>query len=427
MFDERSLSLFHKIYPNRLICQLPAAQRSSKALLTTAPTILLAMNKLVQKVAASMKFRKTSTEQKSSNVEKEDKKDGKEQQKTAEKRRRKTFFKILGKKKEDYSSLSTKTQISVLDESAEITKEMNKLKKELTDGPARDQTSKWSDALLDKGIAGLEMELEKLNKTVEKIEAKGFDANAERNLSQDIICQDKGRILLKNDANNYIHANYVNTPKFVKHFICTQRPMQATIESFYKMLLQEEVQCVVMLGPFTESTGKNCPPYFPQSSTEKPMKFGSIAIKCIVADKMKEEPDITITTLGITAASNKQYVVKHYNWKSWPERGFPDPSSTVFHLICAIRNFKKPIVVHCSDGVGRSGVFVAIEYVLQKLAKGENCADLVEVVKEIRNQRAMAISNSSNLISLICHSACLNLSMTTMHTRENRKFNETDE
>ncbi|VBB32404.1 unnamed protein product [Acanthocheilonema viteae] len=115
---------------------------------------------------------------------------------------------------------------------------------------------------------------------------------------------------------------------------------------------------------------------------------------------MKEEPDITINTLAITEVGKKQHVVKHYNWESWPERGFPDPSLTIFNLICAIRNSKKPIVVHCSDGVGRSGVFVAIEYILQKLVRGENCADLVEVIKEIRNQRAMAITTSPKYILL---------------------------
>ncbi|CAG9530929.1 unnamed protein product [Cercopithifilaria johnstoni] len=340
-------------------------------------------------------IRKTGAQQKSTDKEKDDKKDKKDQQKTVEKKRKKTFFKILGKKKDEYSSSSTKSQISVLDESATITEEMDKLKKELKDGPARDQANKVSESLLDKGIAGLEMELEKLNKIIEKNGTKGFDTNAERNFSQDVICQDKDRVLLKNDANSYIHANYISTPKFPKHFICTQRPMQATIESFYKMLLQEEAKCVVMLCPLTENTDKNCPPYFPQSSTEKPMKFGSITIKCIFADEIKEEPDITITKLAINEVGKKQYVVKHYNWKNWPERGFPDSSLTIFNLICAIRNSKKPIVVHCSDGVGRSGVFVAIEYVLQKLERGENCADLAEVVKEIRNQRAMAISTSS--------------------------------
>uniref|UniRef100_A0A0R3S456 Protein-tyrosine phosphatase n=1 Tax=Elaeophora elaphi TaxID=1147741 RepID=A0A0R3S456_9BILA len=244
------------------------------------------------------------------------------------------------------------------------------------------------------------MELEKLNKTMEKMGTKAFDANAERNFSQNVICQDKDRVFLKNDANNYIHANYISTPKFAKHFICTQRPMQSTIESFYKMLLQEEAQCVVMLCSFTENTEKNCPPYFPQAFNQQPMTFGSITIKCIISDSVKEEPDITITTLAITEVGKKQHVVKHYNWKNWPEVGFPDLSPTVFNLICAIRNSKKPIVVHCSDGVGRSGVFVTIEYVLQKLVRGENCADVIEVIKAIRNQRAMAISTPCQYIVL---------------------------
>lgn len=66
---------------------------------------------------------------------------------------------------------------------------------------------------------------------------------------------------------------------------------------------------------------------------------------------MKEETDITITTLKIAEVGKKQLLVKHYRWKNWPERGFPDLSLTIFNLICAIRNSKKPIVVHCSDGV----------------------------------------------------------------------------
>ncbi|VDO28427.1 unnamed protein product [Brugia timori] len=287
----------------------------------------------------------------------------------------------------------------MLDEST-VSKEMEKLKKELKDGTARKQVNKWNDLLLDKGVAGLEMELEKMNKIVEKVETKGFDANEERNFSKTVICQDKGRVLLRNDTNNYIHANYINTPKFTKHFICTQRPMLTTAESFYKMIVQEKAQCVVMLCAFTETTEKNCPPYFPQSFGEKPMKFGSITIKCIITEKMKEEADITITTLAITEVGKAQLIVKHYHWKNWPERGFSDPSLTVFNLICAIRNFKKPIVVHCSDGIGRSCIFVAIEYTLQRVLQGRSCVDLIEVVKEIRNQRAMAISTPTQYIVL---------------------------
>uniref|UniRef100_A0A0R3RLJ7 Reverse transcriptase domain-containing protein n=1 Tax=Elaeophora elaphi TaxID=1147741 RepID=A0A0R3RLJ7_9BILA len=79
--------------------------------------------------------------------EKNDKKDKKDESKPTEKKRIRTFFKILGKKREEFSSSSAKTQISVLDESAAITEEMDKLKKELKNGPARDQLKKLWHAL----------------------------------------------------------------------------------------------------------------------------------------------------------------------------------------------------------------------------------------------------------------------------------------
>ncbi|KAM3722164.1 Tyrosine-protein phosphatase non-receptor type [Dirofilaria immitis] len=347
------------------------------------------MNKFVRKVTAAFKDRKNSTERKSANKEKKDSNEKKDLLKVTKKDRIRTFFNRRSPKKDECSS-SSKTQMTVLDELA-ATKEMENLKKDLKHGSAYDQATKWSDLLLDKGIIGLEMEFEKLNKVVEKIESKGFDANAERNFSKEVICQDKQRVLLKNEANNYIHANYINTPNFNKHFICTQRPMLTTIESFYKMLLQEHVECVIMLCSFAESTEKKCAPYFPHLPTENPMKFGSITVKCITIEKMKYETNIIITTLAIIGAGKKQFFIKHYHWENWPDKDPPDSSLTIFNLLCLIRQYKKPIVVHCSDGVGRSMIFITIEYVLQKLIRGENCADFIDVIKEIRNQRAMAI------------------------------------
>lgn len=79
---------------------------------------------------------------------------------------------------------------------------------------------------------------------------------------------------------------------------------------------------------------------------------------------MKEEEEITITTLAISEAGKGQLLVKHYHWKNWPERGFPEPSIAIFKLICAIRNFKKPIVVHCSDGI-----FLLISFIMITLQR----------------------------------------------------------
>ncbi|MFH4983411.1 hypothetical protein AB6A40_010120 [Gnathostoma spinigerum] len=51
---------------------------------------------------------------------------------------------------------------------------------------------------------------------------------------------------------------------------------------------------------------------------------------------------------------------------------------------------RKPIIVHCSAGVGRSGTYIAIEMAYQKLKKAENM-DVLSVAKHIREQRLGAV------------------------------------
>uniref|UniRef100_A0A9J2PCX3 Tyrosine-protein phosphatase domain-containing protein n=1 Tax=Ascaris lumbricoides TaxID=6252 RepID=A0A9J2PCX3_ASCLU len=58
-------------------------------------------------------------------------------------------------------------------------------------------------------------------------------------------------------------------------------------------------------------------------------------------------------------------------------------------FICAqIRSTKRPICVHCSAGIGRTGSIVAIEYILERLKANASCDDLIDIVKQLRKQRA---------------------------------------
>ncbi|VDN02581.1 unnamed protein product [Thelazia callipaeda] len=289
------------------------------------------------------------------------------------KNRIKSFFHI-GRKTVDHRS-----EIVDLDEFPNI--ELEKLKTDLKSSTIRDQANKWIDQLLDKGISGMETELNNLNKSKERINTAAFDANIDRNFNQvkkafctdnlqavllekffhkhpyltlynfnKVICRDENRVILEGEENNYIHANYISTPNFTKHFICTQRPMETTTELFYKMLLQEQVVSIVMLCSLTENTEKNCPAYFPQKPTEKSMKFGCITVKCLNTEEMKNEPGIVVTALEIQDIDSQDLVVRHYYCRNWSERSFPDPACCIFTLLCAVRSSKKPIIVHCSDG-----------------------------------------------------------------------------
>lgn len=85
----------------------------------------------------------------------------------------------------------------------------------------------------------------------------------------------------------------------------------------------------------------------------------------------------------------KQKVV-HFYFKKWPDHGVPtDPT----HLITFIRKVKaekvpsySPIVVHCSAGVGRTGTFIGLDIIMQRL-KNESKINIYETVKKLRFQR----------------------------------------
>lgn len=82
---------------------------------------------------------------------------------------------------------------------------------------------------------------------------------------------------LKDDA--YIHANYVATAKSEKQFICTQAPLDNTVETFWRMVVEERSKAIVMLCDFSEDGQRKCPNYYP-TKPDQTLTYGDITIRC---------------------------------------------------------------------------------------------------------------------------------------------------
>ncbi|ULT94818.1 hypothetical protein L5515_011058 [Caenorhabditis briggsae] len=274
----------------------------------------------------------------------------------------------------------------------------------------------WVQRALDYGVEKLRDEFRQMAKyTRADMTQNTFNANQSANINEsknryaDVPCQDQNIVqLIKPPApNDYIHANFVGCPMVPdKRFICTQGPLDHTVDDFWWMIVQQRVEQIVMLCKTIETGKYKCAQYWPLAMGEKREIRGGIVVENVSGAKpMEKDAEIHITTLHVYSCGQTM-VVRHLHWSEWPDRGVPPCKLTSLELLSAVRGSRMPIVVHCSAGIGRTGTIVAIEYILERIAENKQCPPMPDLVKSLRDQRAYSIQ--TDLQYLYIHRVMLN-------------------
>uniref|UniRef100_A0A8R1DJI0 Protein-tyrosine-phosphatase n=1 Tax=Caenorhabditis japonica TaxID=281687 RepID=A0A8R1DJI0_CAEJA len=292
------------------------------------------------------------------------------------------------------------------DTSVKGSKKSMKIKTPAPDAKAMKIVKPWVQRALDMGVPSLMDEFKTLSKwTPDGMTTEAFNANKDKNRYQDVPCQDKGRVVLKfgGYTGDYIHANYVSTPRDPKRFICAQGPLENTQHAFWAMAVQEKVETIIMLCNCIEKMKIKCHQYWPEEKDKK-LSFGEapnqIHITNLGAKKMSpDEQCINETSLKVEWADGTR-TIRHLQWENWPDRGVPETNLTAINLLSYTRATKFSILVHCSAGIGRTGTIVAISYVMDKMMAGDDCMAMNELLKELRSQRPWSIQNEFQYLYL---------------------------
>lgn len=298
--------------------------------------------------------------------------------------------------------------------------------------PHADVRGKWSSGIVEKGGRTAAKEFIEFNAaaTMPAIgECSAFyeTSNGANNRYKNVPCVEATRVKLLNGS--YYHANYVGSLGNAKRFICAQSPMEQTAAAFWAMVVQEGIDSIIMLSALAErgrDLRKSAPHFSLQPNESTPSTFGTgvangMRVATLEKSALPEEgvatstPSIFVYTIKCSSmSSGKQQTTKIYHWNTWPERGVPEISMTPWTLMAAVRTSQRPILVHCSSGVGRSGSLVLFELLMDRMlvAPAENPLD---VLKELRTQRCGAIQSDSQYLFTL---RSLLHGMMTRHTIE---------
>lgn len=92
------------------------------------------------------------------------------------------------------------------------------------------------------------------------------------------------------------------------------------------------------------------------------------------------------------ARDGQSRTIRQFQFIDWPEQGVPKSGEPIIDLIGQVHRTKEqfgqmgPITVHCSAGVGRTGVFITLSIALERM-RYEDHVDIYNTVKLLRNQR----------------------------------------
>lgn len=101
-----------------------------------------------------------------------------------------------------------------------------------------------------------------------------------------------------------------------------------------------------------------------------------------------------------TPQAPKPMHVVHVCWTSWTGDAVPQPDLTAMGILRAVRGADTPIIVHCTDGATRTGAFVLIEFLLQRMIAGLPFMESSEAVQQLRQHRYGCIGN--DMVCLKC-------------------------
>ena len=145
-----------------------------------------------------------------------------------------------------------------------------------------------------------------------------------------------------------------------------------------------------------------CHQYWPD---ERGSTYGSIRVHI---QEILVIAQYTVRTFRLTKIGSKdERIVTQYHCTIWPDHGVPDYPTSFLQFVRKVMDSNPsntgPVVVHCSAGVGRTGVFITLHSQLSRIVSERNL-NVFHFVRSMRYNRCFMVQTEvSVMITLIVY------------------------
>lgn len=218
------------------------------------------------------------------------------------------------------------------------------------------------------------------------------ESNIKKNRHPDFLPYDHARIKLKVESSPS-RSDYINASPIIEHdprmpaYIATQGPLSHTIADFWQMVWESGCTVIVMLTPLVEDGVKQCDRYWPDEGSS----LYHIYEVNLVSEHIWCEDFLVRSFYLKNVHTQETRTLTQFHFLSWPAEGTPASTRPLLDFRRKVnkcyRGRSCPIIVHCSDGAGRTGTYILIDMVLNRMAKGVKEIDIAATLEHVRDQR----------------------------------------
>ncbi|XP_023319121.1 receptor-type tyrosine-protein phosphatase kappa isoform X2 [Trichogramma pretiosum] len=234
--------------------------------------------------------------------------------------------------------------------------------------------------------------------------AANKEINKHKNTNSKCIPYDYNRVVLKPiegvPGSDYINASHVSSILKPNAYIVTQGPNDYTVCDFWRLVWEQNASCIVMLTKTFDFIKVMCTQYWPVDR-DKEETYGEITVRVLDEEELANfrirtlrmyKMDPTRTTI------TEERKIFQFHYTEWHCHTNPF-SNAVLEFRRRVRSMLNsmptndgPMVVHCNDGGGRTGVFLMIDANLE-LGEEQDAFDIFGYFNKLRDARRGLIEN----------------------------------